>query len=105
MKNTKNNTPSFEQAMQWLLRLQENPSQEQLQQWQQWLQSDPDNGRIFKQCLVLDAKLTDLPPETVSSLLALLPTKKASLPQWSKRIAIAASVVVAFIGISFLYAA
>lgn len=101
MKNTKNNTPSFEQAMQWLLRLQENPSQEQLQQWQQWLQSDPDNGRIFKQCLVLDAKLTHLPPETVSSLLSLLPTKKTSLPQWSKRIAIAASVVVAFIGISF----
>lgn len=101
MKKTNNNTPSFEQAMLWLLRLQDNPSQEQLQQWQQWLQSDPDNNRIFKQCLALDAKLTNLPPQTVNSLLALLPAKKTRLYHWPKRISLAASIAVAFVGISF----
>ncbi|MDN3378675.1 MULTISPECIES: FecR domain-containing protein [unclassified Pseudoalteromonas] len=102
MKNTKNNTPSFEQAMQWLLRLQENPSQELLQQWQQWLQEDPDNSRAFKQCLALDAKLSNLPADTVNNLLALLPIQNdKKVLKWPRRVAIAASVVVAFIGFSF----
>ncbi|MCQ8879722.1 FecR domain-containing protein [Pseudoalteromonas shioyasakiensis] len=100
MKNTKNNTPSFEQAMQWLLRLQDNPSQEQLKQWQQWRQSDPENSRVFNQCLALDAKLNNLPPQTVDNLLALLSTKEQQL-RWPKRVALAASIAVAFVGISF----
>lgn len=102
MKKTKNNTPSFEQAMLWLLRLQENPSQEQLQQWQQWIQADLDNNRAFKQCLAVDAKLSNLPTDTVDNLLALLPAKGGKkVRHWPKRVAIAASVAVAFVGFSF----
>ncbi|MGS0497594.1 hypothetical protein CWB85_00020 [Pseudoalteromonas sp. S1727] len=103
MNKTKNNTASFEQAMLWLLRLQENPSQEQLNQWQQWLQSDTDNSRAFNECLALDSQFAKLPPETVNNFLRLLPEKNAQPQrmQWSKYLTLAASVAVISISISF----
>lgn len=87
--------------MLWLLRLQDNPSQTQVEQWQHWMNSDPANRQAFEQCLVLENKLENLPPQTVKKLLESLPDKKAAkVIRWPQRVALAASIAVVSIGFS-----